>query len=188
MLKSTTLLRIHIYADVSNRKRGRIIAGRMVIPCALGAGSTTHTKREGDGATPLGTHYAVKGFYRADKMRHPKTSIPMARLRPSDGWCDEPGHRRYNRKVTLPFAARHERMWRDDHLYDIVLDLGWNMQPRVHGRGSAIFLHCARDNFGPTEGCIAIPRHMAKRLLAVLSPRTKIIVGAQTKPIKKRPS
>lgn len=186
MIKLTSLSHITVFKDPLNHRRGRIIAGNMVIPCALGQGATTHNKREGDGATPIGTHRAVKGFYRADKMPRPRTAIPMAALKPSDGWCDASSDRNYNRKVALPYAGRHERMWRDDHLYDIVLDLDWNSRPRTHGRGSAIFLHFARDNFGPTEGCIAIPPHMARRFLSVIGPNTKIIVGADAKPVRKR--
>lgn len=186
MLKTRTLSRINVFPEVSNPRRGRIIAGNMVIPCALGAGATTHKKREGDGATPLGTHHPVLGFYRADKVRRPNTAVPMRAMRQSDGWCDDVSHRSYNRHVTRPFTARHEKMWRDDHLYDIVLDLGWNMRPRIHGRGSAIFLHIAKDNFGPTEGCIAIPRHLAQRFLSVIGPHTKIIVGSDAKPVRKQ--
>lgn len=186
MMKSTTLSHITVLRDPLNHRRGRIIAGNMVIPCALGQGGMAHNKREGDGVTPIGTHYAVKGFYRSDKMPKPRTAIPMAALRKSDGWCDDPGHRNYNRKVDLPFAARHEKMWREDHLYDIVLDLNWNSRPRTHGRGSAIFLHFARDNFGPTEGCIAIPPRMVRKFLSAIGPRTKIIVGLNSKPVTRR--
>lgn len=185
MIKPTTLSRIIVFRDPSNHRRGHILAGNIVIPCALGKGSITHNKREGDGATPIGTHHAVKGFYRADKMPRPRTAVPMVAIKKSDGWCDEPGHRSYNRKVTLPLAARHESMWREDYLYDIVLDLNWNARPRIHGRGSAIFLHFARDNFGPTEGCIAIHPRFARRFLSLIGPHTKIVVGSHFKPLRK---
>lgn len=185
MPKSAILSRIRVFARVADRRRGLIVAGNLILPCALGAGAIGHAKREGDGATPAGTHRAVRGWYRPDRVRRPVTRIPLEALRRTDGWCDAPGHRRYNRKVDLPFGARHETMWRDDHLYDVVVDLGWNARPRVQGRGSAIFLHLARDGFGPTEGCIAVPRGRAHRLLAAIGPRTRIVVADKPKPVRK---
>ncbi|MFC0217650.1 L,D-transpeptidase [Pseudochelatococcus lubricantis] len=185
MKKSTTFSRIRVFAGVGDRRRGRIAAGQMTIACALGKGGIAAVKREGDGVTPAGVHHAVRGWYRADRLHRPATTVPLAPLRADDGWCDEPGHRLYNRPVRLPFPARHERMWRDDRLYDIVLDLGWNARPRVQGRGSAIFLHLARENFGPTEGCVAVPRARAARLLAVLGPRTTIVVGHNARPVRR---
>ena len=168
--------------------RGRIVAGNVSIAGALGKGGITHGKREGDGATPAGAHRPVHGYYRADRIRKPATAVPLAPLRADDGWCDATGHSRYNRHVTLPFPARHETMWRDDHLYDIVIDLGWNARPRAQRRGSAIFLHLAREDGGPTEGCIAVPRDKARRLLALLGPRTRSVVAGKPKPVRKRKS
>jgi L,D-peptidoglycan transpeptidase YkuD (ErfK/YbiS/YcfS/YnhG family) len=71
------------------------------------------------------------------------------------GWCDEPGDANYNRIVGLPYAASHERLWRSDHLYDVIAVLGYNDVPRSSGRGSAIFMHLARADYRATEGCIA---------------------------------
>jgi L,D-peptidoglycan transpeptidase YkuD (ErfK/YbiS/YcfS/YnhG family) len=102
----------------------------------------------------------------------------MAPLRAADGWCDDPADRCYNRPVTLPYPARHERMWRDDHVYDVVVDVAWNRGPIVKGRGSAIFLHLAKAGFPPTEGCVAVTSAVAKRLLQRIGPHTRIeIVG-----------
>lgn len=184
-MKSRTLSRIRVFSRIDDPKRGHIAAGSMTIPCALGKGAIAGKRREGDGVTPAGVHHAVRGWYRADRLRRPASLVPLRPSRPDDGWCDAPGHRLYNRPVRLPFAAGFETMQRDDHLYDIVLDLGWNARPRIQGRGSAIFLHLARDNLGPTEGCIAVPRHRAARLLAVLGPRTAIVVGPRMQPVKR---
>lgn len=187
MAEATTLSLIRVFSTVSNPRRGWILAGNVIIPCALGTGGIQHDKREGDGATPVGVHRPLHGFYRADRIRKPATGVPLVPLRSNDGWCDEPGHPRYNRHVHLPFRARHESMWRDDHLYDIVIDLGWNARPRIQGRGSAIFLHLARENFGPTEGCIAVPWNKARRLLALIGPRTRIVVAGKAKPVRPKP-
>lgn len=88
----------------------------------------------------------------------PQTGLPVSPLHPSLGWCDAPGDANYNRIVRLPYAASHERLWRRDHLYDLIVILGYNDYPRAQGRGSAIFMHLARAGYSPTEGCVALSR------------------------------
>jgi L,D-peptidoglycan transpeptidase YkuD (ErfK/YbiS/YcfS/YnhG family) len=177
-MKRATLDIIRVYRSPIDHRRGRIVAGGLTIPCALGRGGTTHFKREGDGATPVGRFRLLGCFFRADRGRRPVSRLPMRVIQPVDGWCDDPRDRRYNRPVRLPYPARHERMWRDDGLYDVVIDIAWNRGPIVKGRGSAIFLHRARPNFAPTEGCVAVPPAMASRLLERIGPDTRIeIVG-----------
>jgi len=125
--------------------------------CALGQGGIRADKREGDGATPAGLLPLRRLLYRADRLPPPQAAgLPVEPLAPADGWCDDPSHPDYNRQVRLPHPARHERLWRDDAVYDLIGVLGWNDDPVQRGRGSAIFLHCARPDFPPTEGCIAL--------------------------------
>ena len=94
----------------------------------------------------------------------------MKAIRADDGWCDAPAHACYNRPVRLPFAASHERMMREDRLYDAGLVLDWNITSRRRHKGSAIFFHIAREGFRPTEGCIAVAPAVMRRLLKVLRP------------------
>jgi L,D-peptidoglycan transpeptidase YkuD (ErfK/YbiS/YcfS/YnhG family) len=177
-MKRATLDLIRVYRSPIDHRRGRIVAGSLTIPCALGRGGTTHFKHEGDGATPAGRFRLLGCFYRADKGRKPSARLPTAAIRPTDGWCDDPGDRRYNQPVQLPYPARHERLWRDDHLYDVLIDIDWNRGPITRGRGSAIFLHLARPDLAPTEGCVAVPAQAARRLLQRIGPNTQIeIVG-----------
>ena len=124
--------------------------------CALGRGGTSAAKREGDGATPLGRFLLRRVLYRPDREPAPPTRLPVEALDPDAGWCDAPGDPNYNRPIKLPYPKSAESMWRDDHLYDVVAILGFNDHPVVDGAGSAIFLHCARDDYGPTEGCVAL--------------------------------
>lgn len=142
------------------------------VRCAIGKGGAVPAaeKREGDGGTPIGIWPIRRVLYRPDKGPKPATALPIAAIAPDDGWCDAPGDRNYNRPVRLPYAASHERMWRDDDLYDLVVVLGYNDAPVVSGRGSAIFLHVARPNFGPTAGCIALARANVLTLLAKARP------------------
>jgi L,D-peptidoglycan transpeptidase YkuD (ErfK/YbiS/YcfS/YnhG family) len=177
-MKRVTLDLIRVHRSPLDPRRGVLIAGPTALPCALGRAGVTRAKREGDGATPAGRFRLLGAFYRPDRLPRPRTRLPVRALRPADGWCDDPHDRRYNRPIRLPDAARHERMWRDDRLYDVVLDIGWNRGPIARGRGSAIFLHLAKPGFPPTEGCVAVPRTAIRRLLERIGPRTRIeIVG-----------
>lgn len=159
-----------VRARPGQRSRGILSLGNLTLPCALGRGGITRRKREGDGATPAGRFEVLDVYFRADRGRRPSTGLPVAALHPDDGWCDEPEHPRYNRPVTLPFSASHEKMWRQDRLYDIVVVLDCNLNPAVRGRGSAIFFHLAREDWRPTLGCVALsPLHM-RQVLARLRP------------------
>jgi L,D-peptidoglycan transpeptidase YkuD (ErfK/YbiS/YcfS/YnhG family) len=132
--------------------------GARAMRCAVGRSGVRADKREGDGATPLGA-FPMRGvLYRADREAPPKTRLVVSKLSPSDGWCDDARHADYNKKVALPHAARCESLWRDDRAYDLIVVLGYNDAPVVKDKGSAIFLHLARDNFAPTEGCVALAR------------------------------
>ncbi len=123
---------------------------------ALGRGGVRTHKQEGDGATPAGLLPLRRVLYRADRVARPRTAVPAMPLAPHDGWCDDPSHADYNRPVRLPHDGRHEALWRADAVYDVIGVLGWNDAPVVRGMGSAIFLHVARVDFAPTEGCIAL--------------------------------
>lgn len=157
--------------------RGVLLAGALAIPCAIGRTGTTHDKREGDGASPVGRFGLIQGFWRPDLRPRPASLLPMRGIGPRDGWCDDPADRRYNRPVSLPYPASAERMRREDRQYDIVIDLAANRGPILRGRGSAIFMHVARPGLAPTAGCVALPAAALARLLPRLSRRTRIAIG-----------
>jgi L,D-peptidoglycan transpeptidase YkuD (ErfK/YbiS/YcfS/YnhG family) len=156
--------------------RGLLRAGSLILPCAIGSSGICHDKREGDGATPAGRWQLLDGFYRGDRIPRPRAWRLFQPLKRDMGWCDAPGSPSYNRPVKLPFSAGHENLWRDDALYDLVIVLGYNLYPRREGRGSAIFLHCARADFAPTAGCVALQPADLRRLLPLLSAKTTMIV------------
>jgi len=144
--------------------------------CAIGRGGARLDKAEGDGATPIGCWPVRRVLYRADRMTAPRTPWPLAEIGPGDGWCDDPADRRYNRPVTLPYDARHERLWREDGVYDLVVVLGHNDDPPVAGAGSAIFLHLARPDYTPTEGCVALAQAELLSFLGAAAPDSRICV------------
>jgi L,D-peptidoglycan transpeptidase YkuD (ErfK/YbiS/YcfS/YnhG family) len=140
--------------------------------CALGPAGVVpaQAKREGDGASPAGIWPIRRVLYRPDRGPAPATALPLETIGPDDGWCDAPEDPAYNRPVSLPYSASAERMWREDHLYDIVVVLGHNDDPPVPGMGSAIFLHLAKPDYAPTHGCIAVARRDLESLLAAARP------------------
>lgn len=147
------------------------------VKAALGKGGVRADKVEGDGVTPAGLFVLRSLWYRPDRIVDPQTGLALFPIDPDCGWSDDPADPAYNRPVKLPHAARHERLWRDDGLYDLVVPLGYNDDPPVSGLGSAIFLHCARPDYGPTEGCVALAQADLLALLRVCGPQTRISIG-----------
>jgi len=145
---------------------GRLTLGGFVFRAALGRGGVRRDKQEGDGATPEGVLPLRRVLYRADRVAPPRAAVPREPIAPADGWCDDVSSPDYNRMIRLPHPARHEVLWRDDALYDILGVLGWNDDPPLRGRGSAIFLHVTRPDLAPTEGCIALPAADLRTLLS----------------------
>lgn len=147
-------------------------------PCAIGRAGIAADKREGDGATPVGAFPLRRVLYRPDRLARPETGLPVTPIAADDGWCDDPAHPAYNRPVKRPFPASHEVMWRDDHVYDLVVVLGHNDDPPVPGLGSAVFLHLARPDYEGTAGCVALARPDLLRLLAFCRPGDRLLVPA----------
>ena len=136
------------------------------VPCVIGASGVTSDKREGDQATPVGCFLLRRVYYRADRISRPQTRLPLDAIDPLDAWSDEPDDPAYNSLVHQPYRTSFELMWREDHIYDIVVTIGFNDDPVAPGRGSAIFLHIVRPDFSPTRGCVALSM---ENLLAILA-------------------
>lgn len=164
--------RIVVRSAASDQRRAILRAGQLVIPAALGRNGRTSRKREGDGATPIANMPLLYGYNRADRVRLPATALPLRRIRRDMLWCDAAGHPSYNRPARAPLRASHERLWREDQLYDTCIVMDWNMRMRKRGCGSAIFFHVARPSYTPTEGCVAISLRDMLRLLPHLNRKT----------------
>ena len=151
---------------------GRFDGLEALARCALGrSGVVAATaKREGDGASPLGAWPVREVFHRASREPPPETALPVSAVGETDGWSDDPADPAYNRRVVRPHPYGHETLAREDGLYDLVVVLGYNDDPPAPGRGSAIFLHCARADYAPTEGCVALAKPDLLRVLARMAP------------------
>ena len=168
---------IRIRAAAGDPRRGWLTAGGQSIPVALGRGGILANKREGDGGTPRGTFQPRQLWWRADRHPRPQTYLPARPIRPEDAWCEDPGDRHYNQPIRLVHGQAGDRLTREDHLYDFIVEIDQNFSPRIAGRGSAVFLHLARINFSPTAGCVSMTKSSMLRLLRRMGPQTRIIIG-----------
>lgn len=169
---------IVVTPDPAHPQRGTLTYGDRSYPCVLGRSGARADKQEGDGATPVGSFPLRYVVYRADRGIAPTTVLPVGTIAAKDGWCDAPNDPNYNRPVTLPYPASAENMWRDDGLYDVVVVLGHNDAPVVPGAGSAIFMHVAPSDGGPTAGCIALAQNDLRELLSHIDAFTMVTVKA----------
>jgi L,D-peptidoglycan transpeptidase YkuD (ErfK/YbiS/YcfS/YnhG family) len=145
-----------------------------ILPCVIGKHGVSKAKREGDGRTPIGKHQIVGMLYRPDRLPKPRNwALP---IRPRDIWSDDVKDPDYNLMGTSPSSFRHEKLFRSDHLYDLVIITNWNWPYAVKGRGSAIFIHHWRQKGYPTEGCIALSKENLVRVAKFIDFGSQIIV------------
>jgi L,D-peptidoglycan transpeptidase YkuD (ErfK/YbiS/YcfS/YnhG family) len=175
-LRGRPFAAIRIRTAAGDPRRGWLTAGGQTIPVALGRGGIRANKREGDGGTPKGTFRPRRLWWRADRHPRPRTYLTVRAIGPEDAWCEDPTSRHYNRPIRRDRGGG-DRLRRDDHLYDFIVEIDHNNLPRTTGRGSAVFLHLARANFGPTAGCVSMTKSAMLRLLARLGPQTRIVIG-----------
>lgn len=171
------LMKITLSTKSLRASSGFLTIQPLKLKCALGRSGISVAKFEGDGATPTGRFRLLRVYYRPDRLSRPKTQLPVFALRPMDGWCDAADDRNYNRQVRLPYPASHERLWRSDSLYDIIVVIDYNITKRRRMRGSAIFMHLARPGYKPTQGCVALAKPDLLKLLALCNSNTEIEIG-----------
>ncbi len=149
--------------------------------CAIGRSGfvSAEAKQEGDGATPIGRWAMRRVFFRPDREEPPQTVLPLKALQENDAWCDAPQDPGYNRYVRHPYGASIERLWRDDHLYDIVVVLGYNDAPVIPGKGSAIFLHIAHPHYAPSAGCVTLAREDLLTVLREAANGSAVLISPQ---------
>jgi L,D-peptidoglycan transpeptidase YkuD (ErfK/YbiS/YcfS/YnhG family) len=175
-MRRTSLRDIRIDARPGRRSQGFMRADPRVVPVALGRSGIKANKREGDGGTPYGQFFPVRVWWRADRVPRPHTSLPVRRIGPADAWCEDPSDRRYNRSFERSANEPGDRLWREDGLYDLFIEINHNVKPRIAGRGSAVFIHVARPGFAPTAGCVALRLPDLQKLVSRISSKTRIMI------------
>ncbi|NWH08175.1 MAG: L,D-transpeptidase family protein [Alphaproteobacteria bacterium] len=167
---------MEIIVRPDGQDRATLSIGGLTTRCSVGKGGIGIKLREGDGITPIGTWALREVIYRPDRVPRPETRLPVRAMAPNDGWCEAPDDPDYNRLVRLPHRAPCDAMWREDHLYDVVCVIGYNDAPVVPGKGSAIFLHLCRTDYGPTAGCVGVPIEELAQILALCDSHSTITI------------
>jgi L,D-peptidoglycan transpeptidase YkuD (ErfK/YbiS/YcfS/YnhG family) len=167
-----------VQADSADTSLGWAAWGDRRWRCTVGAGGVREDKVEGDAATPAGTFPLRRIYFRNDRLVLPKVRLPARPINEHDGWCDDPRSSTYNRLVHIPNEWSHEKMWREDGLYDLVVVVGYNDDPPEGEWGSAIFLHVARADYSPTQGCVALAHDDLLELVTLIGPATRLNVLA----------
>ena len=126
--------------------------------CALGKAGIGKKKKEGDCVTPKGKYKIIKVFYRADRIKRIKSNFRLYKIKKNMGWCDDPLSKNYNKLIKLPSKFGHEKLYRKDKLYDLILVLNYNLKPILKNKGSAIFIHITNKNYKETKGCVGLKK------------------------------
>ena len=141
--------------------------------CAIGKKGISSKKKEGDFSTPKGIFSIKNLYYRSDRITKPDTKIIVKKIKKKMGWCNDPENRKYNSLINIEKKIRHERMYRKDNKYDIVVIINYNLRKPIPYKGSAIFIHLTND-YKPTAGCIALNKRNLLILLKLINKKTKI--------------
>ena len=162
--------------DILVKSNNKLYFNNKEYDCTLGRSGIAEKTSEGDGITPLGKFKLLNLFYRADKIKEPKTDLSTITTKENMGWCDDPNHKKYNQLVEIPFETSHEKMYRDDDLYNLVIETNYNYDPIIKNKGSAIFIHVKNKENKPTEGCIGLRQEDLLEILKTLTKESKIII------------
>ena len=143
--------------------------------CSIGKNGLKSKKVEGDISTPKGSFSLKKLYYRSDKFRKINTVLPKIKIKKNMAWCNDPKHKQYNSLVKINKKIKHEKMFRRDRKYDLIIVLDYNLNKPVPFRGSAIFIHLTK-NYRSTAGCIALSKNDMLVLLKIIKKKTKISI------------
>jgi L,D-peptidoglycan transpeptidase YkuD (ErfK/YbiS/YcfS/YnhG family) len=159
------------------KKSGYLKYKNLKFRCALGKGGVKKKIIEGDNITPKGIFKIIKIYYRPDKIRKIKTLIKKIKIKKNMGWCDDPNSDFYNKQIKLPTKLSHEKLYRNDNLYDLIAVLNYNTNPIIKNKGSAIFMHIGKDSYKKTKGCIALKREHLIMIISKIKKNTKIKIN-----------
>ena len=151
---------------------------KLKIKCSIGKKGIGNKRKEGDLITPKGQFRIKYILYRKDRVKI-SSKLKKKVIKKNMGWCDDPKSKQYNKLIKLPFVYRHEKLYKKENMYDIILVLNYNMNPIKKNKGSAIFIHIAKNNFKKTEGCIAIKKNQILRIVKEVEPNTQVIISLQ---------
>ena len=151
--------------------------GDFYFHCAIGKNGTSINKIEGDKKTPKGYFEIGNLYYRKDRVKIPKTFIKSIKIKPKMGWCDDiNAPEKYNKLIKTNRNIKHEKLYRKDKKYDLLIPIKYNFNNIILGKGSCIFIHLTK-NYLPTAGCIALKEKDFLIMLKILKKNTKINIS-----------
>ena len=159
------------------KKSGYLQYKNLKFRCALGEAGIKKKEKEGDNVTPKGIFKITSMYYRPDKIKNIITAVKKIKIKKNIGWCDDPNSNFYNQQISLPNKFGHEKLYRKDSLYDLILVLNYNVNPIIKYKGSAIFIHVAKKNYKKTKGCIALKKKHLIELISKIKKNTKIKIN-----------
>ena len=159
------------------KKTGYLKYKNLKFRCALGKAGVSKKTNEGDNITPKGIFKIIKIYYRSDRIKKIKTLIKKIKIKKNMGWCDDPNSDFYNKQIKLPTKLSHEKLYRNDNVYDLIAVLNYNINPIIKNKGSAIFIHIAKKNLNKTKGCIAIKKKNFMHLISKIKKNTQIKIS-----------
>ena len=159
------------------KKSGYLKYKNFKFRCALGKGGIKQKEKEGDLITPKGKFKLIKIYYRSDRVKKINSKLKTIKIKKNLGWCDDVSSNYYNKQIKINKKISHEKLYRKDNVYDIVVVLNYNLNPIIKGKGSAIFLHVAKKNYKKTQGCIALKKNELLNLVSKIKRNTQIKIG-----------
>jgi L,D-peptidoglycan transpeptidase YkuD (ErfK/YbiS/YcfS/YnhG family) len=159
------------------KKSGYLNYKNLKYRCALGKSGIKKKKKEGDNVTPSGVFKIIKIYYRADKIKKIISPIKKIQIKKNMGWCDDSKSNFYNQQISLPSKFGYEKLYRNDNLYDLIIVINYNMNPIIKNKGSAIFIHVAKNYYKKTKGCIALKKKNLIELISLIKKNTKIKIS-----------
>ena len=146
------------------------------LKCSIGKSGSTQSKKEGDLATPKGLFKLGMLYYRKDRIKSLKCKLRKRVIKKRMGWCYDSRSKKYNQEINFPSMDRAEKLYRQDKIYDIFINIKYNHSPVIKNKGSAIFLHLSNKKYKPTKGCVAILKKDFLTILPLITKSTKIII------------
>jgi len=141
--------------------------------CSIGKNGKTTKKIEGDNKTPKGLYTLGPLYYRKDKLPKISTKLKKIEIKKNFGWCDDVKSKFYNKLIKINSKVRHEKLYRNDKKYDLLIPIEYNSKKPKKNKGSAIFLHLT-TNYKKTQGCVAVKEKDMLILLNLINKKTKI--------------
>ena len=144
--------------------------------CCIGKNGLTKFKKEGDGKTPKGIFKIEHLYFRKDRIKKPLTKLKCIEIKRNMGWCDDVKNKKYNKLIKINKNCSHEKLFRKDKKYDLLIPIKYNFNKIIPGKGSCIFIHLTSD-YKPTAGCISLKKKDLLILLKLINKNSKIIIN-----------